>query len=146
MGFLTGEVANLLLSSAMGSIMQIMGSKAAAQAEMMKQLTANHKLEEISRDKVRNNTNSFFMMTRRIVVLAAIFSIIIVPSLAPIIFDVPIYIQTEVQSGSDWLIFDTRSTEYVWQEVNGIPILEWHKHIMISIVSLYLGSSISKAR
>jgi hypothetical protein len=146
MGFLTGEVANLLLSSVFGSVMQIMGAKSAAQADMMKQLTANHKLEEVSRDKVRNNTNSFFQMTRRIVVLAAMFSIILVPSLAPIIFDVPIYVQVEVQTGSDWLLFDTRNTTYVWQEVNGIPILEWHKHIMISIVSMYLGSSISKAR
>jgi|TARA_Y200000002_G_scaffold311299_1_gene268310 hypothetical protein len=146
MGFLTGEVANLLLSSVFGSVMQIMGAKSAAQADMMKQLTANHKLEEESRDKVRNNTNSFFQMTRRIVVLAAMFSIILVPSLAPIIFDVPIYVQVEVQTGSDWLLFDTRNTTYVWQEVNGIPILEWHKHIMISIVSMYLGSSISKAR
>lgn len=146
MGFLTGEVANLLLSSVFGSIMQIMGAKANAQADMMKQLTANHKLEEISRDKVRNNTNSFFMMTRRVIVLAAMFAIIIVPALAPLMFDVPIFVQVEVQSGSDWLLFDTRNTTYVWQEVNGIPILEWHKHIMISIVSMYLGSSISKAR
>ena len=96
------EMINLLGSASLGAVMQIVGAKANAQAEMMKQLTANHKLEEISRDKVRNNTNSFFMMTRRIIVLSCIFAIIIVPTLAPLFTDTAIYIQTEVTTGSDW--------------------------------------------
>ena len=143
---MTWEMINLFGSAGLGAIMQIMGAKANAQAEMMKQLTANHKLEEESRDKVRNNTNSFFMMTRRIIVLSCIFSIIIVPTLAPLISDVPIYIQTEVTTGSDWLIFDTRNTSYTWQQVEGIAILEWHKNIILSIVSMYVGSSMAKAK
>ena len=68
------------------------------------------------------------------------------PTLAPLISDVPIYIQTEVTTGSDWLIFDTRNTSYVWQEVEGIAILDWHKNIILSIVSMYVGSSIAKAK
>jgi len=143
---MTWEMINLFGSAGLGAIMQIMGAKANAQAEMMKNLTANHKLEEESRDKVRNNTNSFFMMTRRIIVLSCIFSIIIVPTLAPLISDVPIYIQTEVITGSDWLIFDTRNTSYSWHEVEGIAILDWHKNIILSIVSMYVGSSIAKAK
>ena len=140
------EMVNLLGSASLGAVMQIMGAKANAQAEMMKQLTTNHKLEEESRDKVRNNTNSFFMMTRRIIVLSCIFSIIIVPVLAPLFTDTPIYIQTEVTTGSDWLIFDTTNTSYVWKEVQGIAILDWHKNIILSIVSMYVGSSIAKAK
>lgn len=140
------EMLNLLGSASLGAVMQIMGAKANAQADMMKQLTANHKLEEISRDKVRNNTNSFFMMTRRIIVLSCIFAIIIVPTLAPLFFDTSIFIQTEITTGSDWLIFDTRNTTMVWKEVEGIPILDWHKNIILSIVSMYVGSSIAKAK
>ena len=143
---MTWEMLNLFGSASLGAVMQIVGAKANAQAEMMKQLTANHKLEEESREKVRNNTNSFFMMTRRIIVLSCIFYIIIVPTLAPLISDVPIYIQTEVTTGSDWLIFDTRNTSYVWQEVEGIAILDWHKNIILSIVSMYVCSSIAKAK
>lgn len=143
---MTWEMINLFGSAGLGAIMQIMGAKANAQADMIKNLTANHKLEEESRDKVRNNTNSFFMMTRRIIVLSCIFSIIIVPTLAPLISDVPIYIQTEITTGSDWLIFDTRNTSYSWQQVEGIAILDWHKNIILSIVSMYVGSSIAKAK
>tara|TARA_R100001463_G_scaffold47185_3_gene95977 strand:+ start:3040 stop:3459 length:420 start_codon:yes stop_codon:yes gene_type:complete len=139
-------MVNLLGSASLGAVMQIMGAKANAQAEMMKQLTANHKLEEESRDKVRNNTNSFFMMTRRIIVLSCIFAIIIVPVLAPLFTDTAIYIQTEVTTGSDWLIFDTRNTTMSWKEVQGIAILDWHKNIILSIVSMYVGSSIAKAK
>ena len=140
------EMINLLGSASLGAVMQIVGAKANAQAEMMKQLTTNHKLEEISRDKVRNNTNSFFMMTRRIIVLSCIFAIIIVPTLAPLFTDTAIYIQTEVTTGSDWLIFDTRNTTMAWKEVQGIAILDWHKNIILSIVSMYVGSSIAKAK
>ena len=140
------EMINLLGSASLGAVMQIVGAKANAQAEMMKQLTTNHKLEEISRDKVRNNTNSFFMMTRRIIVLSCIFAIIIVPTLAPLFTDTAIYIQTEVTTGSDWLIFDTRNTSMAWKEVQGIAILDWHKNIILSIVSMYVGSSIAKAK
>tara|TARA_R100001440_G_scaffold73745_1_gene98549 strand:- start:59 stop:487 length:429 start_codon:yes stop_codon:yes gene_type:complete len=139
------EILNLMGSSVLGAIMQIMGAKANAQAEMMKQLTANHKLEEISRDKVRNNKNSFFQMTRRIIVLSAVFSIIVLPMVAGV-FQVPIYIQSEITTGSDWLIFDTRNTAMSWYQVNGIAILSWHKDIILSIIAMYVGSSIAKAK
>ena len=137
------DIVNLMGSSVLGAVMQIMGAKAHAQAEMMKQLTANHELEEKSRDKVRNNTNSFFQMTRRIIVLACVFSIIVLPMIAPLIIDVPLYIQSEVTTGSDWLIFDTRNSAMSWHEVNGIAILSWHKDIILSIIAMYVGSSIS---
>ena len=136
------DIINLLGSSALGAGMQIMGAKAHAQAEMMKQLTANHKLEEISRDKVRNNTNSFFQMTRRIIVLSCVFAIIVLPMLAGV-FEIPIFIQSEVTTGSDWLIFDTRNSVMSWHQVNGIAILSWHKDIILSIIAMYVGSSIS---
>jgi hypothetical protein len=115
-------------------------------ADMMKQLTANHELEEKSRDKVRNNTNSFFMMTRRVIVLACVFSIIVLPMIAPLFLNVPIYIQTEIETGTDWLLFSTKGTEMAWTEVNGIAILSWHKDIILSIIAMYVGSSIAKAR
>ena len=137
------DIVNLLGSSVLGAIMQVQGAKAHAQAEMMKRLTANHKLEEKSRDKVRNNTNSFFMMTRRIIVLACVFSIIVLPMVAPLIIDVPIYIQTEIETGTDWILFSTQGTEMAWTEVNGIAILSWHKDIILSIIAMYVGSSIS---
>ena len=140
------ERRNLMGSSVLGAVMQIMGAKANAQAEMMKQLTANHKLEEESRDKVRNNTNSFFQMTRRIIVLACVFSIIVLPMIAPLFINVPIYIQSEITTGSDWLLFDTRNSAMSWTEVNGIAILSWHKDIILSIIAMYVGSSIAKAK
>jgi hypothetical protein len=146
MSFLSGEVVNLLLSSGVGALFQLMGAKANAQADMMKQLTANHELEEKSRDKVRNNTNSFFMMTRRVIVLACVFSIIVLPMIAPLFLNVPIYIQTEIETGTDWLLFSTKATEMAWTEVNGIAILSWHKDIILSIIAMYVGSSIAKAR
>lgn len=137
------DIINLLGSSVLGALMQVQGAKAHAQAEMMKRLTTNHKLEEKSRDKVRNNTNSFFMMTRRIIVLACVFSIIVLPMVAPLIIDVPIYIQTEIETGTDWILFSTQGTEMAWTEVNGIAILSWHKDIILSIIAMYVGSSIS---
>ena len=63
---------------------------------------------------------------------------------APILIDVPIYVQTEVVTGSDYFLFSTETTDTVWKEVDGIPLLGWHKDVIISIIGLYMGSSISK--
>jgi hypothetical protein len=85
-------------------------------------------------------------MTRRIIVLACVFSIIVLPMIAPLFINVPIYIQSEITTGSDWLLFDTRNTAMSWTEVNGIAILSWHKDIILSIIAMYVGSSIAKAK
>jgi len=106
-----------------------------------------NKFVEKSRDKVRQMGDAnFFAMTRRIIALSCIFAIIIVPMIAPLIFNVPIYIQTEVTTGSDWFLFSTESTNLVWKEINGMPFLEMHKNVVISIIGLYMGSSIAKAK
>lgn len=139
------ELANLLGSSLLGGILQIMGSKAKAQQEQFKMMMDKSKFVAEQQEKSRSNTNSFFMMTRRIIALVCVFSIVLLPMLAPIFIDVPIYVQTEVVTGSDWLIFSTESSDTVWKEVDGIPLLGWHKDVIISIIGLYMGSSISKA-
>lgn len=138
------ELANLLGSSLLGGILQIMGSKAKAQADQFKMMMGKSKFVAEQQDKSRSNTNSFFMMTRRIVALTCVFSIVALPMLAPVLVDVPIYVQTEVVTGSDWLIFSTESTDIAWKQVEGIPLLGWHKDVIISILGLYMGSSIAK--
>tara|TARA_Y100000004_G_C8952438_1_gene429216 strand:+ start:2899 stop:3324 length:426 start_codon:yes stop_codon:yes gene_type:complete len=139
------ELANLLGSSLLGGILQIMGSKAKAQQEQFKMMMDKSKFVAEQQEKSRSNTNSFFMMTRRIIALVCVFSIVLLPMLAPVFIDVPIYVQTEIVTGSDWLIFSTESSDTVWKEVDGIPLLGWHKDVIISIIGLYMGSSISKA-
>jgi len=140
------EILNLLGSSLLGGIMQIMGARANAQQEQQKMLMMQNKFVEESRDKVRKMGNpNFFAMTRRIIALTCIFSIILLPMIAGI-FQVPIYIQTEVTTGSDWFLFSTESTQMIWKEINGMPFLEMHKNVVISIIGLYMGSSISKAK
>ena len=147
MGFFTGEVANLLISSLLGGAMQILGARANAQAEQMKALMAQNKFIEESRKSVREMGDAkFFAMTRRIIALFCIFVIIGVPMIAPLIFDVPIYVQTEITSGNDWLFFSTESNDVVWKEIQGIPFLSLHANVIISIVGLYMGSSIAKAK
>jgi hypothetical protein len=144
MGFLTPEVMNLLGSSLLGGIMQVIGSKAKAQQEQMKMLMMKGEFAEKSRDKVRSMGDpNFFAMTRRIIALTCIFSIILLPMLAGI-FEVPIYIQVENHTGSDWFLFSSESTMNEWKEIRGIPFLEMHKNVVISIIGLYMGSSISK--
>tara|TARA_R100000664_G_C2719109_1_gene113176 strand:- start:367 stop:798 length:432 start_codon:yes stop_codon:yes gene_type:complete len=140
------EIINLIGSSLVGAFMRIAGSRANAQAEMQKMLIQRNNIDEKSRKSIRENNNQFFMQTRRIISLSIVFAIILVPSLAPIFFDVPIYIQTEVTGGSDYFIFSTEYTSIEWKAVEGIPILSYHKDLMISVVSLYLGSSIASAK
>ncbi len=142
--FMSFEILNLLGSSLLGGIMQIMGARANAQQEQQKMLMQRADFVEKSKDKIRQMGNpNFFSMTRRIIALTCIFSIILLPMLAGL-FQVPIYIQTEVTTGSDWFLFSTETTNTVWKEVHGMPFLEMHKNVVISIIGLYMGSSISK--
>ena len=141
--FMSFEILNLLGSSLLGGIMQIMGARANAQQEQQKMLMQRADFVEKSKDKIRQMGNpNFFSMTRRIIALTCIFSIILLPMIAGI-FEVPIYIRTEVTTGSDWFLFSTEQTNTVWKEVHGIPFLEMHKNVVISIIGLYMGSSIS---
>ena len=140
------EIVNLIGSSIIGAIMRIAGARANAQAEMQKMLIQKNNIDEKSRKSIRENNNQFFMQTRRIISLSIVFSIILIPSVAPLFFDVPIYIQTEVTGGTDYFIFSTEYTNIEWKAVEGIPILSYHKDLMISVVSLYLGSSIASAK
>lgn len=143
---MTWEIINLIGSSVIGGLMQVIGQRASAQQEQQKMLMMQNKFVEQSRDKVRKiGDANFFSMTRRIIALTCIFSIILLPMVAGI-FQVPIYIQTEVTTGSDWFLFSTESTQTVWKEINGMPFLEMHKNVVISIIGLYMGSSITKSK
>jgi hypothetical protein len=139
------EIANLLGSSLLGGILQIIGAKAKAQQDQFKMMMQKSEFIAEQHDKSRSNTNSFFMMTRRIIALTCVFSIVLLPMIAPALIDVPIYVQSEIVTGSDWLIFSTESTKIAWKEIEGIPLLGWHKDVIISILGLYMGSSIAKA-
>jgi hypothetical protein len=143
----SGEVLNLLISSLLGGAMQLLGARANAQAEQMKALMRQNEFVEKSRQSVREMGDpSFFAMTRRIIAIFCIFVIIGVPMIAPLISDTPIYVQTEITSGGDWLFFSTESTDVIWEEIKGIPFLTLHANVIISIVGLYMGSSIAKAK
>tara|TARA_R100001443_G_scaffold19422_1_gene30955 strand:+ start:371 stop:802 length:432 start_codon:yes stop_codon:yes gene_type:complete len=143
---MTWEIINLIGSSVIGGLMQVIGQRASAQQEQQKMLMMQNKFVEQSRDKVRKiGDANFFSMTRRIIALTCIFSIILLPMVAGI-FQVPIYIQTEITTGSDWFLFSTESTQTVWKEINGMPFLEMHKNVVISIIGLYMGSSITKSK
>ena len=138
------ELANLLGSSLLGGMLQIIASRGKAEQEKFKMMMDKSKFVAEQQDKSRSNTNSFFMMTRRVIALVCVFSIVFLPMFAPILIDVPIYVQTEVVTGSDYFLFSTETTDTVWKEVDGIPLLGWHKDVIISIIGLYMGSSISK--
>lgn len=138
------EIANLLGSSLLGGILQLLAGRAKAEQDKFKMMMNKSKFIAEQQEKSRSNTNSFFMMTRRVIALVCVFSIVLLPMLAPVFIDVPIYVQTEVVTGSDWLLFSTESTNTIWKEVDGIPLLGWHKDVIISIIGLYMGSSISK--
>ena len=143
----SGEVLNLLISSLLGGALQLLGARSKAQADQMKALMRQNEFIEQSRTQVRQMGDAnFFAMTRTIIALFCIFVIIGVPMIFPAILDVPIYVQTEITSGGDWLFFSTESTDVVWKEIRGIPFLTLHANVIISIVGLYMGSSITKSK
>jgi hypothetical protein len=77
------------------------------------------------------------MWTRRVIALAVIGSIVVLPKIAALIFEVPIiYAYPELTDGFLW--FDgAEITKF--QMLRGITILPFETHAVAAVIGLYFG-------
>ena len=82
--------------------------------------------------------------TRRWIALMCVFSIIVVPIIAPIFTDVSVAYQIVTEAESGWWIFGTTYETSVWKEGNAIFITSLQSHTIFSIIGLYFGGSLTR--
>jgi len=95
-------------------------------------------------DKARNVTDAHTKHTRRAIALMCVFSIIVVPIVAPIFTDVTVVYQIISEVDSGWWIFGSSYETSVWKEGNSIFITSLQSHTIFSIIGLYFGGALTK--
>ena len=73
-----------------------------------------------------------------------IFSIIVVPIVAPIFTDVNIAYQIVTEADSGWWIFGSTYETSYFEEGNTIFITNLQSHTIFSIIGLYFGGSLTR--
>jgi hypothetical protein len=142
------ELITMLGSTVLGGVMSIWGQSIKAKQEQNKMMLArgdfNMKAANTAREHGAKDTH--FAWTRRLIALAAVFSIIVLPKLVAVWYpEVSVYVgYTEVQGGFLSGIFGGDTEIVKWQMAQGFVITPLDTHIVSAIVGLYFGAGFTK--
>ena len=138
------ELISMLGSTVLGGIMSIMAQKGQAEAEKQKMLMQRAGFAAKQTDKARDVKDAHTKHTRRWIALMCVFSIIVVPIIAPIFTDVNVIYQIVTEADSGWWIFGSSYETSVWKEGNSIFITSLQSHTIFSNIGLYFGGSLTR--
>jgi len=138
------ELISMLGSTVLGGIMSIMAQKGQAEAERQKMLMARAGFAAKQTDKARDVKDAHTKHTRRWIALMCVFSIFVVPIIAPISTVVNVAYQIVTEASSGWWIFGSSYETSVWKEGNSIFITNLQSHTIFSIIGLYFGGSLTR--
>ena len=138
------ELISMLGSTVLGGVMSIMAQKGQAEAERQKMLMQRANFAAKQTDKARDVKDAHTKHTRRWIALMCVFSIIVVPIVAPIFTDVNVAYQIMTEADSGWWIFgEVYETSY-FEAGNTVYITNLQSHTIFSIIGLYFGGSLTR--
>ena len=138
------ELISMLGSTVLGGVMSIMAQKGQAEQEKQKMLMQRAGFAAKQTDKARDVKDAHTKHTRRWIALMCVFSIIVVPIVAPIFVDIPIYMGYTETVSEGWWIFASDYDVTKWQPMTGIVIGPLQSHTIFSIIGLYFGGSLTR--
>ena len=149
MGGFPMEIFTLLASTVLGGVMSIWGQSIKSAQERNKMyitaLTAEDKINTSVREYGLKDTH--FAWTRRIIALSAVFAIIVLPKIVPLIYpDTPWLVTvgySELQGGfANWLFGPDKAM--MWKSFNGFVITPLDTNLVAAITGLYFGAGFTK--
>lgn len=135
---------SMLGSTVLGGVMSIVAQRGQAEQEKQKMLMQRAGFAAKQTDKARDVKDAHTKHTRRWIALMCVFSIIVVPIMAPIFTDVNVIYQIVSEVDSGWWIFGSSYETSVWKEGNSIFITSLQSHTIFSIIGLYFGGSLTR--
>ena len=131
----------MLGSAVFGGVLKLIGMKIAAESDRNRQqldlIAAQAGMQKEARDV--GNGNKPFEFTRRTVTLLVTASVVVLPLLAQMIFNIPVtYGWTEWKEGF-WPFTDGKDM-LKWHTVQGFVITPMHTQLMAAIAGLYFGA------
>lgn len=134
------ELITMLGSAALSGVMTIWAQSIEAKKKQTEMLIGIREQERKTVHQARKYDSPGFQYTRRIIALAAVFSIIVWPKLVPVFWpDVMTIVGWTAWNPGFW-IFEGKE-ETMFQYLNGLVITPLDTHLMSAVVGLYFGAS-----
>jgi len=139
------EVITMIGSTVLGGVMSIWSQSIKAKQAEQKMLLARAKVQTEAFKEAREYDNVGFQWTRRIIALTAIFAIVVLPKIIPLIDPQAQIIVGYTEFKPGFLFFEGKDVmKWVPMAAKGIIITPLDTNLVSAIVGLYFGGSLVK--
>ena len=139
------EMITMLGSTVLGGVMSIWSQNIKAKQAEQKMLLARSKIQTEAFKEAREYENVGFQWTRRIIALTAIFAIVVLPKILPLIDPQAQVIVGYTEWNPGFLFFEGKDViKWVPMAHRGIVITPLDTNLVAAIVGLYFGGSLVK--
>ena len=139
------EMITMLGSTVLGGVMSIWSQSIKAKQAEQKMLIQRAEVQQQGFKEAREYDNKGFQWTRRIIALTAIFAIIVLPKLLPLISPDAHVIVGYTQFKPGFLFFEGKEVmKWIPMDAKGIVITPLDTNLVSAIIGLYFGGSLVK--
>ena len=134
------EMITMLGSTVLGGVMSIWSQSIKAKQAEQKMLIQRAEVQQQGFKEAREYDNKGFQWTRRIIALTAIFAIVVLPKLLPLISPDAHVIVGYTQFKPGFLFFEGKEVmKWIPMDAKGIVITPLDTNLVSAIIGLYFG-------
>ena len=139
------EMITMLGSTVLGGVMSIWSQSIKAKQAEQKMLIQRAEVQQQGFKEAREYDNKGFQWTWRIIALTAIFAIVVLPKLLPLISPDAHVIVGYTQFKPGFLFFEGKEVmKWIPMDAKGIVITPLDTNLVSAIIGLYFGGSLVK--
>ena len=139
------EMITMLGSTVLGGVMSIWSQSIKAKQAEQKMLLQRAEVQTAAFKAAREYENTGFQWTRRIIALTAIFAIVVLPKILPLIDPQAQVIVGYLEFKPGFLFFEGKEVmQWIPMAARGIVITPLDTNLVAAITGLYFGGSLVK--
>ena len=139
------EMITMLGSTVLGGVMSIWSQSIKAKQAEQKMLLQRAEVQTADFKEAREYENTGFQWTRRIIALTAIFAIVVLPKILPLIDPQAQVIVGYLEFKPGFLFFEGKEVmQWIPMAARGIVITPLDTNLVAAITGLYFGGSLVK--
>ena len=139
------EMITMLGSTVLGGVMSIWSQSIKAKQAEQKMLLQRAEVQTAAFKEAREYENTGFQWTRRIIALTAIFAIVVLPKILPLIDPQAQVIVGYLEFNPGFLFFEGKEVmQWIPMAARGIVITPLDTNLVAAITGLYFGGSLVK--
>ena len=139
------EMITMLGSTVLGGVMSIWSQSIKAKQAEQKMLLQRAEVQTAAFKEAREYENTGFQWTRRIIALTAIFAIVVLPKILPLIDPQAQVIVGYLEFKPGFLFFEGKEfMQWIPMAARGIVITPLDTNLVAAITGLYFGGSLVK--